>query len=96
MPQTLWGLPVVVSDNSPQQITLVDASQILYSDTGGIEFDLSEQAAIQMDSAPVTPAVAATVLVSLYQVDLVGFKATRWLAYQRARDGSVSYMTVAY
>ena len=55
---------VVLSSNSPAQITLVDAAHILYSDTGGFDVDISTQAAIQLDSAPTDPPVAATVIES--------------------------------
>ena len=95
LPASLFGIPVPVSANSPQQVTLVDASQILYS-TGEIELSISEQAAIQMDSAPTDPTVAATVMVSLYQLNLWGVRAIKWLAYLRAQSGSVAYMTTAY
>ena len=46
IPRTLFGIPLVLSINSPAQITLVDAAHILYSDTGGFDVDISTQAAI--------------------------------------------------
>ena len=96
LPRTLFGIPLVLSINSPAQITLVDAAHILYSDTGGFDVDISTQAAIQMDSAPTDPPVAATVIESLWPRNLFGVRVTRWLAYLRAQTGSVVYMTVAY
>jgi HK97 family phage major capsid protein len=48
VPQTLFGIPLVLSANSPAQVTLLDPSQILYSDNGGIEIESSEQAALQV------------------------------------------------
>jgi HK97 family phage major capsid protein len=96
VPISLFGIPLVLSSTSPQQITLVDASQILYSDDGNIELDISEQAAIQMDGAPTDPPVAATVVVALFQENLWGVRAMKWLAYLRAQSGAVAYMTVAY
>ena len=35
VPRTLFGIPLILSANSPAQITLLDPSQILYSDDGG-------------------------------------------------------------
>jgi hypothetical protein len=67
MPRTLFGIPLVLSANSPQQITLVDAPYILYSDTGGLDIDTSEQAAIEMDMVGTDPTVAATVFTALWQ-----------------------------
>ena len=96
LPRTLFGIPVVLSANSPQQITLIDAAHILYSDEGGMDISISEQAAIQMDDAPAEPTVAGTVLVSLWQRNLWGVRVIRWLAYLRAQDGAVTYMTVTY
>jgi HK97 family phage major capsid protein len=96
IPRTLFGIPLVLSVNSPAQITLLDPSQILYSDRGGINIASSEQASLQMDDAPTDPAVAATVFQSLWQANLWGLRVTRWIAYLRAQTGSVAYMTVSY
>ena len=43
VPHTLFGIPLVLSANSPAQVTLLDPSQILYSDTGGIEIASTER-----------------------------------------------------
>lgn len=96
IPRTLFGIPLTLSANGPQQITLVDAANILYSDDGGFDVSISEQANIQLDDAPTDPAVAASVFVSLFQRNLWGVRVTRWLAYLRAQTGAVSYMTVTY
>jgi HK97 family phage major capsid protein len=96
MPRTLFGIPVILSKNSPAQITLVDANCILYSDTGGFDVDISKSALLEMNDAPAEPTAASTVMTSLFQRNLVGVRVTRWLAYLRAQTGSVVYMTVAY
>jgi hypothetical protein len=77
VPHTLFGIPLVLSANSPAQATLLDPSQILYSDNGGIEIDSTEQAALQMNDSPTDPAVAATVFQSLWQNNLWAVKVTR-------------------
>jgi Phage capsid family len=96
VPRSLFGIPLVLSLNSPAQITLVDAACILYSDDDGFDVDVTEQALLQMSDAPTDPPVAATVFESLWQDNLWAVKVTRWLAYLRAQTGSVTYMTVAY
>ena len=96
VPRTLFGIPLVLSANSPQQVTLIDCSHILYSDDGGIEVDTTDEATIQMDSAPTDPAVAATVFQSLWDNNLFAVRASRWVAWLRAQSGAVSYMTVSY
>jgi hypothetical protein len=67
VPRTLFGIPLVLSANSPQQVTLIDASHVLYSDDGAIELDTTDEATIQMNDAPTDPAVAATVFQSLWR-----------------------------
>jgi HK97 family phage major capsid protein len=90
LPTNLFGIPVVLSANSPQQITLIDAAHILYSDDGSIDVDTSESAAIEMDSVPTDPPTAATVTVSLFHRNLFGIKVIRWLSYLRAQTGAVA------
>jgi hypothetical protein len=96
VPRTLFGIPLILSANSPAQITLLDPSQILYSDNGAIELSRSEQAAISMSDTPMSPPDATVVMNSLWQLNLWAIRAIRWLAYQRAQAGSVAWMTVAY
>jgi HK97 family phage major capsid protein len=96
IPRTLLGIPLVLSKNSPQQITLVDADNILYSDTGGFDVSTSENALLELDSAPSEPTAAATVMTSLYTRNLWAVKVIRWLAYLRAQTGAVSYMVTTY
>jgi hypothetical protein len=96
VPRTLFGIPMILSLNSPAQITLVDANCILYADDDGVDFDTTDEATIQFDDAPTDPAVAATVFRSLWQNNLWGVKVTRWIAYLRTQTGSVTYMAVSY
>jgi HK97 family phage major capsid protein len=96
VPRTLFGIPLVLSANSPQQVTLVDCAHILYSDDGGIAIDVSEEALLQMNDAPTDPATAATVFDSMWPRNLWAVKCTRWIAYLRAQTGAVTYMVVTY
>lgn len=96
IPRSLFGIPMVLSINSPQQVTLLDANDILYSDDGAIDISTTDEATIQMDTLPTDPAVAATVFQSLWGNNLWAIRVNRWLAYQRAQAGAVSFMTVTY
>jgi len=99
VPRSLFGIPMILSLNSPQQITLLDASQVLYSDAGAIEISTTDQASLIMDSDPgavVQANAAAAVHTALWQNDLFAVRISRWLAYQVARAGGVTYMTVSY
>jgi hypothetical protein len=94
LPTRLFGLPVVLNANSPAQITLVDAPEILYADSAKIGMDGTRHAAVQSDDAPTTP--LSLPMISAFQQDVFMTRCTRWLAWLRARDGSVVYMVVTY
>jgi hypothetical protein len=51
LPATLFGIPVIASINSPAQVTLLDPSAILYSDSGQFDVDVSTQALVQLDTS---------------------------------------------
>ena len=89
---TVWGIPTVVSTSTGNQIVLIEASEVIVAE-GAVEVSTSEQASLQMDSAPTDPVVAATVLVSLYQVDAVGIRAVQAISWKKARTASVAYIS---
>jgi HK97 family phage major capsid protein/HK97 family phage prohead protease len=92
---TLMGRPVIVSNAVGNRIVIVHAPSILYADDGGVSVDVSREASVQMDSAPDSPAVATTVLVSLWQNNLVGLRAERFITWLRARTAAVRVITTA-
>jgi hypothetical protein len=97
LPNFLFGIPVIASNNSPPQIVLLDPSQILYSDSGQFDLDVSRHALAQLDSAPTDPPTAATVYQAAWQRNLVFIKAMRWLAWLNPTPTtSASFMTIAY
>ncbi|HXG54019.1 MAG TPA: phage major capsid protein [Vicinamibacterales bacterium] len=99
VPRTLFGIPLVLSANAPQQITLLDASIVLYSDYGAIDIATTDQASLIMDTAPgavTQTAGAAPIHTALWQNDLWAVRISRWIAYQVARVGGVTYMSVTY
>lgn len=92
---TIFGIPVIVSNNVGNRVILVHAPSILYADEGGVRVDVSREASVQMDSAPDSPATATTVMVSLWQNNLVGLKAERMITWIRARTAAVTYISAA-
>ena len=105
---TFFGLPVVLSENvtanagtgSPLvgaggRIILAKANEILLADDGQVLLDASNQASLQMDSAPTNPPVAATVMVSLWQMNMVGIRAERFINWAKRRPGAVQYIDSA-
>lgn len=90
----LMGLQTIVSEYVPAGIVaLVNASDIYLGDEGGIDLSMSTEASLQMDDAPDNPTDATTVLVSLWQRNLVGFRAERAINWARRRDSAVAYLT---
>lgn len=101
---SMFGLPVVVSDNipytedSPQEgtpIIFIKASDIMLADDGQVVIDVSREASIQMNDAPDSPASASTVLVSLWQHNLVGIRAERMVNWAKRRDAAVQMISAA-
>ena len=92
---TIFGMPVVVSNNVSNRVVLMHAPSILYADEGGVRIDTSREASIQMDSAPTDTVDATTVYVSLWQRNLVGLRAERMITWIRARTAAVRYITAA-
>lgn len=95
---TLNGLPVIVSeyvptDTSGSLVALVNAMDIYVGDEGGIDLSMSTEASLQMDNSPDNPSTASTVLVSLWQRNLVGFRAERTINWARRRASAVAYLT---
>ncbi len=91
----IMGIPVVVSNNVGNRVILVHAPSILFADEGGVNIDVSREASIQMDSVPTNPSDATTVLVSLWQRNLVGLRAERMITWIRARTAAVTYISAA-
>jgi HK97 family phage major capsid protein len=92
---SIMGIPIVVSNNVGNRVILVHAPSILFADEGGVNIDVSREASIQMDSVPTNPSDATTVLVSLWQRNLVGLRAERMITWIRARTAAVTYISAA-
>jgi HK97 family phage major capsid protein/HK97 family phage prohead protease len=94
---TLLGVPVIASEYVPADtagglIILVKASEILLADDGQVTVDASNEASLQMDDAPTNPPAAATVLVSMFQMNMTALRAERFINWAKARAQSVAYL----
>jgi HK97 family phage major capsid protein len=97
---TFFGLPVVTSQSTGllntsangKIVILANAPEILLADDGQVAIDVSREASLQMDSAPTNPPVDATVMVSLWQMNMLGIKAERFVNWTKARTTSVSWL----
>lgn len=91
---TLFGLPVIVSEHVPSgTVALVNAGDIYVGDEGGFTVDVSREASLQMDDSPDNPSTASSVMVSLWQRNMVGFLAERTINWARRRDSSVQLLS---
>jgi len=98
----LLGIPVLTSNSSLEQITLIDASQLLLSDDGNVDLAGTEEAALEMSTD--VGGSPATHMTSLWQRNLFGLRFTREIAWQPLhndggspeRTAGVCYMNVTY
>lgn len=90
----LFGLPVIVSEHVPSgTVALVNAGDIYLGDDGGFTVDVSREASLQMDDTPDNPSTASTVMVSLWQRNMIGFLAERTINWARRRTSSVQVLS---
>lgn len=101
---TLEGIPVVTSENivatgsSPTDgypIIAINAPEVMIADDGGVAIDVSREASLQMDTAPDSPETASTVMVSLWQRNMVAIKAERFITWKKRRTGAVQFISYA-
>lgn len=93
---TLLGVPVITSQAAANRVILVHPPSILFADDGGVNVDVSQEASVEMNTAPTSPVAAGTVLVSLWQQNLIGLRAERFIGWKRARTTAVVYTTATY
>jgi HK97 family phage major capsid protein/HK97 family phage prohead protease len=89
------GLNFVTSQAASTNVIALQPALILYADDGGVTIDASQEASLQMDSAPASPADATTVYVSLWQTNTVGLRAERFINWNKANANAVKYLTAA-
>jgi len=74
------------------QITLLKADEIFLADDGQVMIDVSGEATVEMEDSPTGD---TTKFVSLWQNNLVGVRAERFINWQLRRAGAVHYITGA-
>ena len=97
---TLEGFPVIASEaigagSDGGIIAFVNANDIFYSDDGPVTIDASREASLQMNTTPDNPTTANTVLVSLWQRNLVGLRAERYMNWKKRRPNAAQYIESA-
>lgn len=93
------GLPVLTSEYVPTDdygaiVVLANASDIYFADEGDVAVDMSREASLEMlDSSFTQNQPTGASLVSLWQNNLVGFRAERTLNWARRRDSAVQVIS---
>ena len=96
----LEGFPVIASEAVPDDsdggiVVFVNANDIFFSDDGPVTIDASREASLQMNTTPDNPSTASTVLVSLWQRNLIALKAERYMNWKLRRSQAVGYISGA-
>jgi HK97 family phage prohead protease len=96
---TLLGLPVITSSHVGTNVALINAQDIHYGDDGEVTVDMSTEASLEMKTGtanmsqnPLAPGTGAS-LVSLWQNNLVGFRAEKTVNWRRRRASAAAYLT---
>jgi len=98
---TIEGIPVITSENivatggSPADgypIVAINTDMVALADEGEVRVDMSREASLQMDTAPDSPTTASTVLVSLWQRNLIAIKAERFITWLKLHTSAVQYI----
>jgi len=89
------GIRVVTSGAAGSTIVGLIPEYVLYADDGGVTIDVSREASLQMNDAPMDPADATTVFVSLWQNNCVGLRAEWFVTWLKAIGGAARYVSGA-
>src|SRR5499427_5704257 len=93
---TAMGIPVVAGPSTDENVILIQPTTVLYADDGGVTIDASVEASVQIDTVLDSPPVATTILTSLWQNNLVGLRAERYINWKRARNAGVQWTSQTY
>jgi len=86
-----FGLTVIASEAALTNVIMLDPRGVFYSD-GGVSIDVSQYATLEMSDPATNPPVAATVMTSLFQQNLIGYLVERFVNFA-AVTGAVKYLT---
>jgi HK97 family phage major capsid protein len=86
------GVSIITSSAAGTNIIGVVPRYVLYADDGGVSVDVSREATVQMNDAPGVPD-ATTIFRSLWQDNLIGLRAERFVAWIKAHANAVNMIT---
>lgn len=88
---TFKGLPVILSETAGNMIILAKQSEILLADDGEVVIDASAEASLEMSDTP----DGTGTLKSLWQNNLLGIRAERFINWKKRRPQAVGYISGA-
>ena len=90
------GVSIIASNTVGDKVIAIAGRYVLLADDGGVSIDVSREASLQMNDAPANPAdPATTVWSNLWQDNLVGLRAERFINWKRSGVNTVYYLTGA-
>ena len=93
---TAQGIAVVTSQVLGANVIALAPDCVFLADEGGVTIDVSREASVQMDSAPMAVPDATVVFTSFWQQNLIGLRAERFINWKKARAGCVQYTVQTY
>ena len=85
-----FGLKIYSSEAAGGTVVMLDPAGVFYAD-GGVEIGISDATSLQMSDAPDDPALATTVMISLWQSNLIAYRVERYLNFA-AVPNAVRYL----
>lgn len=89
---TYAGATLIPSDAVSGQLVAFDSAQLAMA-SEGVELSAADKTSIQLDSSPDSPPSSATPYVSLWQMNFVGLRATRFWGVEKLRSTAVSVIS---
>lgn len=93
---TLFGRPVIVSEAVGTKIIALKASDILIAQDPGAMISVSDQATLEMETAPAvgeqSPPSTQSVLKSMFQNNMLAIRCEQFITWKRARTAAVEYI----
>jgi capsid protein len=91
----VFGIPVHTGTIG-SRVVILDPSALLIADDGDMDVTIARHATLEMDTSATSPPTASTVLVSLWSLNLIALKITRFINWKMARNGAALYTNVSY
>lgn len=86
-----WPILTSTAPAVTGRITLIDASELNIAD-GGAELDSREEALVEMAAPATDHLTSGTVLISLWQLNILALKVVRYCNWSKVQAGAVGYI----